>query len=353
MGLCPWMPLLWVVLAELCAACGGRLDGLLTPSSSGRPYEILVVANPAVWEHPAGRALWSALDTDVPGLPQPERAFRLMRTAPRNFDATLRLTRNILVLDLDKEKYPQASFTYARDVYAAPQLVVTLRAPDEDSLKAVLARCAASLPRLFTQEERKRRVAWLADHHSAYVAEQVKEQFACEVWVPAGLASYKTGRNFFWASTNAPTEDENFVMYAYPYTGAEAFTKAGFIHKRDSVMKQNIPGAEPDMYMATDTLCTSVRPIVVKGQYAMEMRGLWMMENDAMGGPFVSHSRVDTLNNRVVVVEGFVYAPQKKKGNLMRSLESALYTLCLPGEQPRELKASIPEVSVTAGKKQE
>ena len=138
MGLCPWMPLLWVVLAGLCAACGGRLDGLLTPSSSGRPYEILVVASPAVWEHPAGRALWSALDTDVPGLPQPERAFRLMRTAPRNFDATLRLTRNILVLDLDKEKYPQASFTYARDVYAAPQLVVTLRAPDEDSLKEAI-----------------------------------------------------------------------------------------------------------------------------------------------------------------------------------------------------------------------
>ena len=102
-----------------------------------------------------------------------------------------------------------------------------------------------------------------------------------------------------------------------------------------------------------DTLCTSVKPIAVKGEYAMETRGLWKMEHDAMGGPFVSHSRVDTLNNRVVVAEGFVYAPEKMKRGLIRRLEAALYTLCLPGEQARELKASIPEVSVVAGKEQE
>ena len=83
----------------------------------------------------------------------------------------------------------------------------------------------------------------------------------------------------------------------------------------------------------------------------METRGLWKMEHDAMGGPFVSHSRVDTLNNRVVVAEGFVYAPEKMKRGLIRRLEAALYTLCLPGEQARELKASIPEVSVVAGKR--
>ena len=41
------------------------------------------------------------------------------------------------------------------------------------------------------------------------------------------------------------------------------------------------------------------------------------------------------------------------KRGLIRRLEAALYTLCLPGEQARELKASIPEVSVVAGKEQE
>ena len=103
--------------------------------------------------------------------------------------------------------------------------------------------------------------------------------------------------------------------------------------KRDSVMKVNLPGERPGMYMKTDTLCSAVKPIVVHNRYAMEARGLWYMENDCMGGPFVSHSRVDTETNRVVVVEGFVYAPEKMKRGLIRRLEGSLYTLQLPEEQ--------------------
>lgn len=36
---------------------------------------ILVVVDHALWERPAGRALYDVLDTDVPGLPQSEHFF--------------------------------------------------------------------------------------------------------------------------------------------------------------------------------------------------------------------------------------------------------------------------------------
>ncbi len=98
-------------------------------------------------------------------------------------------------------------------------------------------------------------------------------------------------------------------------------------------MEKNLPGEKPGMYMQTDTLCTMIKPIVVHGMYAMETRGLWIMKDDCMGGPFVSHSRVDTEANKVLVVEGFVYAPEKMKRGLMRRLEGSLYTLMLPEEQ--------------------
>ena len=65
------------------------------------------------------------------------------------------------------------------------------------------------------------------------------------------------------------------------------------------------------------------------------------MRNEAMGGPFVSHSRVDEKNNRVITVEGFVYAPEKMKRGLMRRLEGSLYTLLLPDEEAEE----VPEES--------
>ena len=88
-----------------------------------------------------------------------------------------------------------------------------------------------------------------------------------------------------------------------------------------------------NQYMSTAADYVDVKEINVKGEYAFEARGLWEMENDMMGGPFVSHARVDRPNGRVVVVEAFIYAPEKKKRDLMRQMEAALYTLNLPQEQ--------------------
>ena len=112
-------------------------------------------------------------------------------------------------------------------------------------------------------------------------------------------------------------------------------------------MKINIPGSREGQYIQTDADYVGVKNIGVKGEYAFEARGLWYMENDMMGGPFVSHARVDSPNGRVVVVEAFVYAPQKKKRDLMRQMEASLYTLKLPQEQ------QIDEIVIGVGVEEE
>ena len=92
-----------------------------------------------------------------------------------------------------------------------------------------------------------------------------------------------------------------------------------------------------------------VEDIVVKGEYAQEARGLWEMEGDMMGGPFVSHARVDRANGRVIVVEAFIYSPDKLKRNLMRQMEASLYTLRLPNESLIDeivISGNIPEEKI-------
>lgn len=95
-------------------------------------------------------------------------------------------------------------------------------------------------------------------------------------------------------------------MYSYPYTDKDTFTKEYFVHKRDSVMKANIPGFKEGVYMSTDSLLTDVRPINVQNSYTMEARGLWRMKGDFMGGPYVSHTRLDEKNQRIITAEIFV-----------------------------------------------
>lgn len=308
------------------AACDGRKANLLTPVSSGRSYELLVVADAAVWNRPAGRALQRVLEADVPGLPQSEPSFRLMHASPRHFDATLRLVRNIIVVEVDSSRYARAAFSYARDVYAVPQTVLTVQAPDEQALQALLEERGDALVRFFTQVEMERRMHELEERHSVRVSDETEARFGCTVWVPDDLKAFKTGQDFFWAGTNAATDDRNFVMYSFPYTDAAVFTQGGFVHKRDSVMKVNIPGARPGMYMSTDSLMTDVCAREWEGRFALEVRGLWRVKGDFMGGPFVALARVDERRRRVVVAEVFVYAPDRPKRNLVRSMEASLYT---------------------------
>ncbi len=327
--------LFYLSLAVMClalSACGGNgKKGALSPTSSGRAYEILVVVDMDVWNRAAGRALYDVLDTDVPGLPQSERSFRISYTAPAYYDSTLKLLRNIIIVDINASKYTQPKFKYAKDVYAYPQSILTIQAPDEASFADFVQENRQVIIDFFTHAEMNRRIEMLENSHSDYIATKVKSMFDCDVWVPAELNSYKVGEDFFWAGTNAATADQNFVIYSYPYTDKETFTQAYFVHKRDSVMKVNIPGAREGMYMATDSLLTDVRPITVQSAYTLEARGLWRIEGDFMGGPFVAHVRLDRANQRIVVAEIFIYSPDKLKRNLVRQMEASLYTLRLPG----------------------
>lgn len=337
-------------MATILAVTFSSCDHLGTPTSSGRPYEVLVVIDDSLWQRPAGRALFDVLDTDIPGLPQPERSFRISQTSPQRLNRILNIFRNIIKVEIDPKQYTQTKFKYVRDLYASPQVVMTIQSPNEDDFARFVKRHSDVIIDFFIKVEMNRLINELEKKHSVVTANLAREIFQCELWAPSEIKSYKKGKKFFWTSSNGATSMVNICMYSYPYEGPQTFNKQYVLAKRDSVMKANIPGSLPNMYMATDTLCTSVRPIVVRGQYAMETRGLWQMENDGMGGPFVSHSRVDTVSNTVIVVEGFVYAPEKMKRGLIRRVEGSLYTLCLPDEQARQIKINIPEVEITPNK---
>jgi len=337
--------LLMVVLAS----CKKDGKGLFTPNSSGRPYEVLAVIDKDMWERPAGRALFDVLDTDVPGLPQAERSFRISNTDPQHFDRILKIFRNIIVADV-QDIYTQPKIKFTRDLFASPQMIMTIQAPDEKSFEEFVTRNKQVIIDFFVKAEMNRQIAALKKKHSDLVSTKVGSMFDCDIWVPTELDSYKQGKDFLWASTNRATADMNFVMYSYPYTDKDTFTKDYFIHKRDSVMKINIPGQLEGMYMATDTMFVDVKDIAVKGEYAQEARGLWQMEGDMMGGPFVSHARVDRANGRVVVVEAFIYSPEKMKRNLMRQMEASLYTLRLPNESLMDEIVISPSSSITEEK---
>ena len=327
----------------LFASCGEEIKR----KSMGAPFELMLVCEDDVWDSTAGIAIEQALATPIPGLPQREASFKVTRRPSSEFGTTEQAYRNIILVDVDSS-HTQCEFRFERNLYASPQIVMAIYAPDQKSFGDYVNSNARVIVDFFTEKERESQIAELEARHNKQALEFIKEKFGCEMKIPSGIAGYKLGEDFLWFSDyNNPSkvEMQSFAVYSYPYTSPEDFTEQRFIHMRDSVMKENIQGSEPESYIQTVPESVTLTPAAYNGKYMSVARGLWYMKNDDMfgGGPFVSHSIVDEENGRMIVVEAFVYAPNKKKGGFMRKLEAALHTLKLPVDLAAAKKQAIEE----------
>ena len=307
--------------------------------ATGLAYEVVVVMKSAEWEGPSGKALKQQLTSDVPGLPQSEPALRITYADPSQFNGLLTYVRNILIVNIDSNIYTKASLGFESDRWATGQVVVTLTAPSEEVFLEYMEANPRTLVDFFVKVEMDRAVARLEKGYSSVVAEHLRANHNLMIKAPADMTYYRDTTDFFWASNNANTGRTDLIVYTFPYTDPNTFTADYLVAKRDSVLKVNLPGAFPDSYMTTESrFGIDYTPITVNGKYCGVVRGLWKMVGDMMGGPFVSHVRLDEKNNRVVVAEGFVFAPETDKRNFIRRVEASLYTLSLPGEFDKQAK---------------
>jgi len=309
---------------------------VFTPTSAGSPYEVLLVGGAEDFRTGAVDSLYAVLTDDVAGVAQSEPSFKVSRINQGDLSKTLRLCRNIIQIKIDPAMYTTAKFRYQRDVYAAPQIIATIQAHDVNQFKEFVSDNHDMIIDFFTRAELNRQIDILRDDHQPHVNEAVKKIFGCEIWAPVELTKVITGRNFVWARcerfVKRVEQELNIVVYSYPYRDLNTFTDTYFTRKRDSVMKANIPGPREGQYMMTTKGFNIVTDETVHKHYAQIVRGLWNIKDYDMGGSFVSVSRVDEENQRVIVAEAFVYYPNHPKRDVLRKLEAALYTLRLPDE---------------------
>ena len=344
--------LLFLFSAMLFIACDNS-ENSFKRSAVGNPYEVLVVCTQEFWDSPAGRALEGVLDTDIPGLPQSERSFRISRT--EQLGNLTKPFRNIINIDINKDFYSRTLFKYSRDVFARPQIVLTIQSPSREEFEKYVTNNSKVIVDFLTSVEMNRQIDNLKQKHNVQARKTVKELFDCDLMIPVEMSGEKRGKDFVWLSDFNSVNPEilSFVMYSYPYTSVDNFSLENYIQKRDSVMKKNMPGGKPGQYIQTEKEYIDITETSYKDRYLQITRGLWYMEGDMMGGPFVSHSVVDEKNNRVIVVEAFVYAAGQKKGKFIRKLEASLYTLKLPADKMIENSIHIPQIVIEAADNEE
>lgn len=315
------LPCLCMVAIMLLFASCNEPKGLLPPSG-GRLYEVLLVGD-------KDDIVKKVLQEDVSGLPQSEPQFDVSSIDESRFNQSVSMARNIVQVDIDPKLYSGVRLRYEKDVWAQPQMVVHVNAPSVKMLRDSISRIVPALLRLLNRAEINKSVAMLKTSRNIRAEKLVKKMFGIEMWIPQDMMASRRGKNYLWLSNNSPSVMTNLVIFKAKDRNSILYE--GIKGETDSMHMQIVEGTvssalsfrtdkDEKFWLAHKT--DSTLPIML-------YRGLWAMTGDDMGGPFVSRTvYIDKKGRRQhLVVEGFVFAPGKKKRNAIKQLEAALYTI--------------------------
>ena len=309
-------------------------------SAQGTPYEVLVVCNAQEWESPLGEALRTLFATPVPAINQNEPMFSVVRITANDFKGLLPSYRNILKVVCSPE-VQQCAILARYDVEAAPQIVLTFQGPSQKAMIEYLNENGESLLQALEIAERNRTIEFAKRHGVKALEEILNKQFGITMHVPDGYLLRVAREDFVWASHEYPAASQGFFIYTHPFNGKKSISVEALVEARNNCAKQ-IPGPSDGSYMTTVSKIPNIedsgytkfvpeyRILRINGTDWVELRGLWEVENDFMGGPFVSYTTLDKRSGKLLTLDCYVYSPKYGKRNYIRALEHLVYCIDFP-----------------------
>ena len=314
-------------LTAVLALAGCKSTKALLPNVSGKAGEIIVVIEKADWEGNLGTEVRDLLACDCPWLAQKEPLYSLVNVAPGSFGDLFKLHRNIVFFAVSPQ-LDSAGIDYRRDVWAAPQCLVQVSAHSAEEAAELVQANGKTIVGFIEQAERDRVIRNSIRYEERDIAVKVADVFGGSPHFPMGYKLKKLTGNFGWIADEKQYTIQGVLIYKYPASGNnDEFSTDKIIAHRNEALKDNVPGMFENTWMTTsEFMPLQLEYLRYKGRDFAQVRGLWEVENDYMGGPFVSQSFYSPDGSEVIVAEAFVYAPKYDKRQYLRQVESILYS---------------------------
>ncbi|MCL1821252.1 MAG: DUF4837 family protein [Prolixibacteraceae bacterium] len=294
---------------------------------TGSAGEVIVIIPKQLWDGKPGKIIRETLAQPQLALNQDEPIFNLISIPPEAFKEIFQSNRNIIQTKISP-LVENPGVIFINDVWAAPQATVHVNARDNEEFEKLYNENYMKIIGYFLKAEKDRLMGIYAKNFETSVYNTLYDKYGIKLHVPPGFVVAEEYKDFIWIRHNTPKIEQSIMLYWLPYDSDSVFTANYLINKRDSVLKINVPGPTKGSYMTTERKVNLLYQVTKHNtNYAVEMRGLWKVQNDFMGGPFVMLAELDAYNKRVVIAEGYVYAPSMDKRNYVRQLEAMIYSM--------------------------
>jgi len=319
-----------LVMMVVMSSCTTTTSKHVKVRSIGKTSEILVVVeNEQQWENSIGKTIRKYFGKDQDGLPQPEPLFDIAHVTKSSFSDLLKKHRNIFIVEIDKNSV-EPKVEMVENHWAQPQVVVRITAPNKNLFIQTFKKNADLFLEKYDQTERERIKAVLKPASENKAAAAIRKNFSISMVIPEDFHLVTSQPDFVWVRKETTEYSQGFFIFKEAYKDTAQFSSASIKARINRILKQYVPGPTEGSYMTLDEKYYVPSPKVITdfpANYAVELRGLWDVENDFMGGPYICYTFTDPAHEQIITLFGYVYHPSKEKRNLLRQVEALLYSV--------------------------
>ena len=278
-----------------------------------------------LWQGEAGEAFRELYLADQEGLPQSEAYFDVNRVEPKDMNKMLRHTKSIMWVEPSDTSFVKMQ----KDLWARPQRIVRITAPSSKAITESIRASAKQIIGAFKQHDMGVIQSRLKKSSYAYTHENMKKMGIKSMLMHKGFDPTldKEGLKIF--ATKTVRTVQYVLVSERPMTEGLVSVDDVIAH-RDSLGKHYFEGTYEGSYMTTETIIPpTISNTEISGMFALETRGLWRMEGDFMGGPFLSYTIYDEKNDRILTIESLLYGPTAQKRNVVLEMEAMMRSIKL------------------------
>lgn len=301
----------------------GKTDFVL-PTSTGSTNKILVVIKSNDWLGKPGDEIRTVFGEHQVGLPQPETLLSVSQIDPSGFKTFMRNNKAVLIM----QKGEKETISVTKNKYAQPQVIVYATTKDEEGMVNMIRNRGKEIIKIFKDEDIKFSQNVFRRKKLDETQFKTVRDLGVSLTIPKDFRLVKDSIGFLWMRQHLKSGiargdgSNNILLYAVPLED-ETKVADNISAVRDMMGEKHIPGSEEGMYMITEKAYTPhIFDAEIDGKKAYETRGKWEVKGDFMAGPFINYTIIDKKNNRLIVFEGFTYAPSVNKRDFVFELEA-------------------------------
>ncbi|GAA4273234.1 DUF4837 family protein [Aquimarina gracilis] len=289
--------------------------------SVGKINELSVVVDNNLWKGRVGDTIRKYFGAEVPGLPQEEPLFSMRQMPKEAFSGLARKNRTFLWI----KRGGQGGFTTLENKYATPQLGAVISGTENEIIDLIRKNYETIISKYKMTEtkEKQKRI-----RKSLEKIPQLPEKMGITLKIPTAYRIAIEEDKFFWIRKDIPQGSMNLMIYELPLgtITKDSNTVSSIIKMRDSIGAKKIP-TDVGNFVTEEAYAPYLYETTLDGRFTFETKGTWEIKDRFMAGPFVNYAVEDVPNNRLMVLEGFVFAPSVNKRDNMFELEAIIKSL--------------------------